>query len=500
MRVIVYARVSTAKQDLNRQIRLAEEYCAPRKYLIVDTIVEKMSGTKSEAERSGLKRLMSLTKDECDLVVVSELSRISREEEFQRIFSRIDTLRDNGISVVFLDDPDNIYSKDNPITFVQFIMLGVRAQGAREELLKIRDRMKTGMRSKLALNPYMVTTSKVPFGFASYRNPDYIQGKTPKTLMRIDPESSAILRRCYDMAITGSSCQSIADFLNRSGYCSQSGKQWRANVVLEMLKNRLYIGERTISGITHHIEPIIPIEVYEQTLKNLSSNRCMISRNEERYNPLKGLLYCACGLKMMLIRWHNQLVYRCLYHSYKNRGNKEYKPCHNSLVHYDILVNTVWTATVDRLKSDEYYGRSLQTVADYEKQMSAIEKTMARYIKERKPLTADLNKRKRQLEAVSDADLIELIESSYKEIKAKIEALNDKIKACQKEHNKLNISKSELQSEINLNDDMTIFEKAEFFHRTLSRITFDGKHYKRRGTLTLDFINGDTLTMEIPTK
>lgn len=163
MRVIVYARVSTAKQDLERQIMLAKDYCKINGHDIVGQIVEKMSGAKSD--REGLNELMKLTKSDCDLVVVSELSRISREEEFQRIFARIDTLRDAGIGVVFLDDPDTVYSNENPITFTQFIILGVKAQGAREELLKIRDRMKSGRLSKLQNHPYMVTCSKIPFGF-----------------------------------------------------------------------------------------------------------------------------------------------------------------------------------------------------------------------------------------------------------------------------------------------------------------------------------------------
>lgn len=91
MKVIVYARVSTKKQDLDRQLMLAKDYCNVRGYEIVGQIVEKMTGTKSD--RDGLQDLLKLTNKDCDLVVVSDLSRIQREEEFQRIFSRIDTDR-----------------------------------------------------------------------------------------------------------------------------------------------------------------------------------------------------------------------------------------------------------------------------------------------------------------------------------------------------------------------------------------------------------------------
>lgn len=502
MRVIVYARVSTGKQDLNRQLQLAQDYCTLHGHELVGQIVEKMSGTKSD--RDGLKELMNLTKDDCDLVVVSELSRISREEEFQRIFSRIDTLRDNGISVVFLDDPSNIYSAENPITFVQFIMLGVRAQGARDELMKIRDRMKTGRVAKLTANPYMVTGSQVPFGYSKYSNPDYVLGITPKSLIRINEDEAAIIRRCFDMAITGSSCPTIAEFLNQSGYIHRNNKGeklWAASEVNRMLKNRLYIGERTIEGVTHRVEPIVSIEVFEQAAKCMAQNRCIVSKNEERFNPFKGLLFCGdCGLSMMLIKQRGELVYKCLYDTYKTRPNKAYKICHNSRVYFDKLMSVVWTATVNRLNSSEYYGASKQTINDYEAQMFSIEKQMSKLIQERKPLTVKMNKHIKQLEAVSDTDLIEIIQTSYQQIKAGVERLNEQIRAMQKEHNKLNMKRSELVNSLEINENMTIYEKAEFFNRVIEKITYNGEKFKRHGVVVIYYKNGDKVEIEIENK
>ena len=502
MRVVVYARVSTGKQDLNRQLKLAEDYCSLHNYVIVDKIVEKMSGTKSD--RDGLQQLMKLTKDDCDLVVVSELSRISREEEFQRIFSRIDTLRDNGISVVFLDDPTNVYSAENPITFVQFIMLGVRAQGARDELLKIRDRMKSGRVAKLKANPYMVTGSQVPFGYVKYNNPDYVLGQTPKSLIRINEEEAAIIRRCYDMAITGQSCPTIAEFLNRSGYIHRNNKGeklWAASEVNRMLKNKLYIGERTIEGVTHYVEPIVSEEVFEQAAKCMSQNRCIVSKNEERFNPLKGLFFCGdCGLPMMMIKTRGELQYKCLYDTYKNRPNKELKICHNARVYYDKIMSVVWNATIDRLNSSEYYGASRQTVKDYESQMFSIEKQMGKLIQQRKPLTVKMSKHLKQLQAVTDTDLIEIIQTSYQQIKADVDALNEQIRAMQKEHNKLNMKRSELAQSLDINPDMTIYEKAEFFNRVIERITYNGEKFKRHGVVEIFYKNGDHVEMEIENK
>lgn len=504
MRVIVYARVSTTKQDLDRQLMLAKDYCNVRGHELVGSIVEKMSGAKSD--RDGLQQLMALTKNDCDLVVVSELSRITREEEFQRIFSRIDTLRDNGISVVFLDDPDNVYSNENPITFVQFIMLGVRAQGAREELLKIRDRMKTGRVAKLQNNPYMVTGSQVPFGFVKYANPDYVLGQTPKSLIRINEDEAAIIKRCYEMAISGNSCQTIADFLNRSGYIHKNNKGeklWQAAEVNRMLKKRLYIGERTIEGVTHQITPIVSVEMFEQAAKCMTQKRCIVSKKEERFNPFKGLLFCGdCGLPFTMINQRGELVFKCLYDAYKHKNpNKTYQICHNSRVYYNKLMETVWNATVERLQSSEYYGKSQLTIADYDRQLQSLNRQIAELIEERKPIKAEIRKRLKQLESTTDPDFIELIEEKYNSLKQQMTEIEDKIRVIQKEHSKILLQRGELAQELFWNNgEMSVYEKAEFFNKVIEKITYNGEKFKRNGTLTIYFKNGDTITIEMENK
>lgn len=505
MKVIVYARVSTKKQDLDRQLMLAKDYCNVRGYEIVGQIVEKMTGTKSD--RDGLQDLLKLTNKDCDLVVVSDLSRIQREEEFQRIFSRIDTLRDNGISVVFLDDPDNIYSKENPITFTQFIILGVRAQGAREELLKIRDRMKTGRVAKLQQNPYMVTGSQIPFGFTKYANPDYVLGKTPKSLIRINEDEAAVIKRCYEMAISGKSCQTIADFLNRSGYIHKNNKGeklWQAAEVNRMLKKRLYIGERTIEGITHQITPIISVEMFEQAAKCMSQNRCIVAKDENRFNPFKGLLFCGdCGLPMMLINQRGEFVYKCLYDNYKHKNpNKTYQICHNSRIYYIKLLEMVWSATVERLQSSEYYGKSQLTIADYDRQLKSLDRQISQLIDERKPIKAEIRKRLKQLDSTTDPDFIELIEEKYKSLKEKMTEIENKIREIQKEHNKINVKRGELAQEQFWNNggEMTIYEKAEFFNKVIERITWKSEKFKRNGILTIIYKNGDSVEIEMINK
>lgn len=482
---------------------LAKDYCKVNGHNIVGQIVEKMSGAKSD--RDGLKELMQLTKKDCDLVVVSELSRISREEEFQRIFARIDTLRDAGIGVVFLDDPEVIYSNENPITFTQFIILGVKAQGAREELLKIRDRMKSGRLSKVKSNAYMVVGSKIPFGFEKYDNPHFVLGQTPKSLIRVNEDEAAILRRCYEMAITGQSCQQIADFLNHSGYIhkhqsSKGEKLWAATEVNRLLKNRLYVGEREVMGVCHKIEAIVSEDMYDAAVKCIAQKRCNVSKTH--FNPLKGLFVCGhCGLPMTLIEKRGNMVYVCLNDHYQRKmPNREIPECNNAQISYNSVTEAVWNLTKDRIENGAYYGKSQLAVADYYKQIQSIEKHMSKMIQERRPIRREMEKRLKQIESLTDPDIIEVLQESYQSMKEKALSIEDKIRDMQKERDRIVMKKSEILNDITINDDMTVYEKAVFFNKVISQIRWIGEKYHRNGIIQIDYKNGDSGEIAVKTK
>ena len=101
-RIVGYARVSTEKQDLERQKILIREYCSNNNYDLVKIISEKVSGAKKD--RESINELLAVTKDTADMVVVSELSRISREKECLTVLNTINDILENGLDVLFLDE------------------------------------------------------------------------------------------------------------------------------------------------------------------------------------------------------------------------------------------------------------------------------------------------------------------------------------------------------------------------------------------------------------
>ena len=77
MRAIGYARVSTTKQDLARQRCKITNFCGENGYEL-EFILEDFGISGATLDRKGYQRLLSLTDKDCDVIIVSEISRLSR--------------------------------------------------------------------------------------------------------------------------------------------------------------------------------------------------------------------------------------------------------------------------------------------------------------------------------------------------------------------------------------------------------------------------------------
>ena len=76
MRGAIYSRVSTLDQDYNRQTNELKEYAKYMSIEITHVFEEKESGFNDD--RPEFAKLKELTKDDIDIVLVWELSRLSR--------------------------------------------------------------------------------------------------------------------------------------------------------------------------------------------------------------------------------------------------------------------------------------------------------------------------------------------------------------------------------------------------------------------------------------
>jgi len=80
MRVAIYARVSTGKQDTENQAVQLRDFAQRQNWNVVAEFTDVVSGTKAERDRPQFKRMFeSASRREFDLVLFWALDRFSRE-------------------------------------------------------------------------------------------------------------------------------------------------------------------------------------------------------------------------------------------------------------------------------------------------------------------------------------------------------------------------------------------------------------------------------------
>jgi DNA invertase Pin-like site-specific DNA recombinase len=142
--VAILVRVSTAKQETDRQISELSEYAERKGFEVVEICRETVSGRADESEREGLKRAEELAvSGAVKKVLVHEVSRLARKNSIVHRF--VETLEENGVSLFWYAQGfetllDN--GKRNPAASV---MLALLAELARNEVETLTARINSGL-------------------------------------------------------------------------------------------------------------------------------------------------------------------------------------------------------------------------------------------------------------------------------------------------------------------------------------------------------------------
>ena len=144
-RVCLFIRVSTDKQDYQRQILELTEFCLQKNYEVTETIATKITGTKTFSDRTDLQQLFDLAvKKKFEKVIVSEISRIGRNAKDIR--NTIDYLHSKKISIVFrnLGGLESLDDRGQE-SFVTNIIIAIYSELAQEEKRILSERIKSGL-------------------------------------------------------------------------------------------------------------------------------------------------------------------------------------------------------------------------------------------------------------------------------------------------------------------------------------------------------------------
>ena len=351
LRVAAYCRVSTDDEEQLTSYEAQKNYYTDKimtnkEWTMAGIFADEgITGTSARKRPEFLRMIRQCKQGKIDIVLTKSISRFARNTV--DCLNYVRALKELGIAVIFEKENMNTLEIDSEILIT---MLGAFAQSESESISAnvrwgIRQAMKEG---KAAIN-YRY--------FYGYR-----KGEDGRP--EIIPEQAEIVRKIYDLFLSGTPIRGILEYLNANNIPNISGEsQWAKNAVNSILTNEKYCGDVLLQKtyiddcinkkvkkntgqlpmylVQNHHEGIISRETFDAAQAELarrSAGKSPSKKNaptgRSRYSSkyaLSDRLYCGeCGTRYQRCTWRNRdgskrIVWRCV--SRVDYGNKY---CHNS--------------------------------------------------------------------------------------------------------------------------------------------------------------------------
>lgn len=142
-KVVILARVSTDKQEYQRQINELTDYCNRIGWTVEAVFSNKVSGAKTIEERTEIQDLLRYVRDhEVQRVVCLEISRLGRNTlEALRV---IQCLNEHGVSLYVKNYNLETLNPDGKVNPVASLICTILLEIASMERLTIKERMASG--------------------------------------------------------------------------------------------------------------------------------------------------------------------------------------------------------------------------------------------------------------------------------------------------------------------------------------------------------------------
>lgn len=490
MKAIGYARVSTTKQDLARQRDKITNFCNDRRYELL-TIIEDFGISGASLEREGYQELNKLTDRDCDIIIVSEISRLSRKDQITEALNDIQRILNSGISVLLLDNPNNIYKAKETLNLQELIMLVFQLYGAAQERHEIKRKNQDGKQALLRNNPYAVVDAKIPYGFRAV--PNKISNK-PKYLMEEDPEQVAIIRKIFELVLEGKTLYFVSQYLYDREIKINNGYPF-VSLISRLLHNELYIGIRKRVSkfgreegkedvVIQHIAPIISEEDFYRAHELIAQNHKYVqNRGIVYFNPLKGIMRCRCGRAMMVKNRtpndpnYSKLTFKCS--CIESSNSATFCEVKRDEVSYHLTCSIIKSVFIQRHREIKDYFKQMgnSKIDELKEVFNALERKCDLNRKHKEEIQRKSNLNQEKLLATENPKFIKTLEDNQNKLDAE-EAKNESdFQTLEKEkHHILNQIES-IKTAYNRSIDERIYnisddELTELYHLFLDKINY----------------------------
>ena len=514
MKVIGYARVSTTNQDLVRQRTNIENFCKEQGYNLL-YIIEDFGISGATNEREGYKRVMALNTTDCDLLVVSELSRLSRKEDITETLNDINrVVAHNGISMLLLDQKSKTYEGGTALPIADLLMLIISLYGAAQERIETKRKVLDGKAAIFLANPYAVVDGGTPFGYRAVPNK---ASTRPRYVLEEDPEEVAYIKQVFDMVYNGMTLRQVSNYFEDRNICFRKSRVY-VTLLSDITSNILYKGirrrnrnsmidEPTVYEV--HIRPIIEPEIWDAVQEKIKKNCTAVSYGRVYENPLKGVLKCRCGRSMVVCAKATDpeklsLTYKCTCKDSKSNPNF-------CIVNRDQYSYTYTNSVIKAL-----FIQGQTELADYFKKMGDSKINDLREIKDGLTSKITMSERKlvalaKQKETLTKKFLITEVESLITAIQNQIKEVEASETSIAQEITNIKGRIADIEKEIAAIEAMPTKEHTLFsltlpeldavVHQYLKRVVYH-KVSHLKGIYEVDYINGAkvyVLVSKVPT-
>ena len=146
MKTVIFARVSTNVQEYDRQINELTVLAKLNGWSVEAVFAEKISGAKSNKERTELLNMVSYVEgNHINKVLVTELSRLGRDT--LQVLEVIQMLNEKGISLYIQNYNIETLTKDGKVNAMSQFLITILAEVARMERKTIRERVESGYKN-----------------------------------------------------------------------------------------------------------------------------------------------------------------------------------------------------------------------------------------------------------------------------------------------------------------------------------------------------------------
>lgn len=225
MKCIIYARVSTDRQDVTNQLDLCVRWCKDNHpNAKVEIFQDPDTSSKLAIEkRLALSEMLAQIR-KGDIVIIFKLDRIARDiVEMVTIYRLIEM---KGAKVHSLSEPE-----------ISGWMLGIFGALAQKEREDISLRIKAALKVRKERGERV---SGLPYGYkvkdSLFRTPK--NKGTPLPLVQ-NPKEIRILREVERLVASGTSWRCMAVLLNELGYRTRRGTPWSHDVLYRMYQHHL---------------------------------------------------------------------------------------------------------------------------------------------------------------------------------------------------------------------------------------------------------------------